>query len=216
MERDAFLRRVRAAVGSAQLPDVPGDDPGLLVPRLPPVDPVERFASSLALVGGILHEGDPVRAVVEIAGHHGATTFLAWDDEHLVPGVVTALEGAGLTRVGAEVPTGAGRTGHQAGYLDVALGVTGAEAGFAESGSIVVRSGRGRARLASVIPAVHVALLRRADIHRSLAHWADSHGHTLAQSANVVFITGISRTGDIEMRLNTGVHGPAHLHVVLI
>jgi L-lactate utilization protein LutC len=37
----------------------------------------------------------------------------------------------------------------------------------------------------------------------------------MSAAANVVFITGVSRTGDIEMRLNTGVHGPRHVHVVL-
>lgn len=70
--------------------------------------------------------------------------------------------------------------------------------------------------MASLIPDVHVAFLRRSDIHRSLAHWAAEHGDVLSAHTNVVFITGPSRTGDIEMNLNIGVHGPKQVHVILV
>lgn len=215
MERDAFLRRVGGAVRLAELPDVPDADPGLLVPDLEVVDLVGRFEAALSDVGGELHRGDPAATAVGVAAAHGATSYLSWDDAFLPPGVGTALAGAGLRRLETVVPPDR-RQEHQQLYHDVAMGVTGAEAGLAESGSIVVRSGPGRPRMASVIPTVHLAFLRPADIHRSLAHWASLHAGTIGDAANVVVITGVSRTGDIEMRLNTGVHGPAQVHVALV
>jgi L-lactate dehydrogenase complex protein LldG len=216
VERDAFLGRVRVAVGRAVLPEVPLDDPGLLVPDLPGVDMVEHFTAAVERVGGVVHHGDPAAVAVEVARSHAATTFLAWDDDQLpVPGVVDTLVGAGMRRIDSTVPS-EGSVEHQLGYMDVTLGLTGAFAGFAESGSIVVASGVGRPRMASLIPAVHVAVLRRDDIHRSLAHWAAAHPGFMAEHTNVVFISGVSRTGDIEMKLNTGVHGPKHVHIIVV
>ena len=216
MEREAFLARVRSSVGRAVLPEVPLDDPGVLVPDLPDVDLVERFAEAVGRVGGIVHHGDATVVAVDVAREHGASTFLSWDDDQIpAPGVVAVLEAAGLTRVDSAVASES-RLEHQLGYIDVTLGVSGAFAGFAESGSIVVASGPGRPRMASLIPTVHVAVLPKTDIHRSLAHWAADNSSFLASHTNVVFITGVSRTGDIEMKLNTGVHGPKHVHIVLV
>ncbi len=79
---------------------------------------------------------------------------------------------------------------------------------------MVVRSGPGRPRMASVVPLVHVALLRVDRIHRSLTHWMA--GRDVASAANVVAITGPSKTADIEQNINVGVHGPRHLHVILL
>lgn len=216
MERDQFLGRVRVAAGRAVLPEVPLEDPGLLVPDLPAVDLVEHFTAAVERVGGVVHRGDPAGVAAEVASSHAATAFLAWDDDQLpVRGVVDGLVAAGLQLVDSTVPI-EGSVEHQLGYGDVTLGVTGAFAGFAESGSIVVASGPGRPRMASLIPTVHVAVLRQHDIHRSLAHWAAAHPGFMASHTNVVFISGVSRTGDIEMKLNTGVHGPKHVHIVLV
>jgi L-lactate dehydrogenase complex protein LldG len=216
VEREAFLGRVRVAVGRAVLPEVPLEDPGLLVPDLPAVDLVSHFTAAVERVGGVVHHGDPATIAVDVARSCDATSFLAWDADQLpVPGVVDALVAAGLQRLDSTVPS-EGSVEHQLGYFDVTLGVTGAFAGFAESGSIVVASGPGRPRMASLIPSVHVAVLRQADIHRSLAHWADAHPGFMSSHTNVVFISGVSRTGDIEMRLNTGVHGPKHVHIVIV
>jgi L-lactate dehydrogenase complex protein LldG len=108
------------------------------------------------------------------------------------------------------------RRRHLQGYQHVDAGITGADAGLAESGSIVLRTGPGRPRLASLIPVVHVAVLTVRRIARSLAHYAIDHPAAIEGTSNLVVITGPSRTADIEQQLNLGVHGPKHLHVILV
>jgi L-lactate dehydrogenase complex protein LldG len=101
-------------------------------------------------------------------------------------------------------------------YGNVSLGITGSIAGLAESGSVVLDHAQGQPRLASLVPETHVVLLEISTIERTLAHWAARHPDLVPASANLVIVTGPSRTGDIEQILNLGVHGPRHLHVVLI
>jgi L-lactate dehydrogenase complex protein LldG len=154
------------------------------------------------------------KAVVGIAAGHEATSFLAWDDMP-VSGVAAALQSAGCQRLEHEVPD-EGRIRHHLTYLEVDVGVTGADAALAESGTVVLSHGPGRPRMASLAPEVHIVLLETERIHRALAHWAHEHPDRARNTSNLVFVTGPSRTGDIEQRLNLGVHGPRHLHVVMI
>jgi L-lactate dehydrogenase complex protein LldG len=169
---------------------------------------------STVVHGPVSRHGAP-RAIVGIASGHDASNFIAWDDLP-VPGVASALAASGLHRVDAHVPADDDRKGHLQGYHRLDLGVTGADLGLAESGSIVLTHGPGRPRMASLIPDVHVALLEVGRIERSLAQWAQLDPRSPVDSANLVVITGPSRTGDIEMQLSLGVHGPRHLHVVLV
>lgn len=212
MERDEFLGRVRRAVSTADLPDHPDSDPGPLVPDMADVDPTEQFTRALEGLGGQVHRGDPADELAWISSLYDGGPFIAWDDvDHLAE----VLAGAGRPRLAGVVPVG-DRLGHQQTYGDLVMGVTTAEAGLAETGSIVLRSGPGRPRMASVVPLVHVAVLAVSDLHRSLSHWVSSAGSTIGDASNVVVITGPSRTADIEQQITIGVHGPRHVHVILV
>ena len=218
MDRDAFLVRVRSSIGHATLPDGPAADPGPLVPDLPEVDLVGRFTEAVEAVSGTVHTGGVAAALDEIVATHGPGRLIAWDGEQLPTiGAIRTLTDAGCETVSGVVPVDAGgRRDHQADYLDVRYGLTGAEAAFAESGSIVVRSGPGRPRMASLVPLIHIALLPTDRIFRSQMHWLTQPDSELAGAANVVYITGPSRTADIEQQINLGVHGPRELHVILV
>ena len=218
MDRDAFLARVRAGIDRSTLPPAPEADPGPLVPDLPDVDLIDRFGTTIATLDGTLHTGDPYAAIAEIIAAHGPGQLVAWDDEHLpLADAIRRFTASGCTRIDGIVPSSAGeRLAHQRGYFDVLYGLTGAEAGFAETGSIVVRSGPGRPRMASLIPLVHIVLLPRDRIVRSPMHWLTSKESNVADAANVVYVTGPSRTADIEQRIELGVHGPREVHVVLV
>jgi L-lactate utilization protein LutC len=98
------------------------------------------------------------------------------------------------------------------------IGVTSAQWAVAETGTLVLESDAERHRLASLVPPVHVALIESNQVRRSL-------GEVLAAlrergrdglSRAVTFITGQSRTSDIELTLAVGVHGPGELHVIII
>jgi L-lactate dehydrogenase complex protein LldF len=93
-------------------------------------------------------------------------------------------------------------------------GLTGALLGIAESGSLMLVSGEGRPLTASLLPDIHIAILRESDLVPTLL---DALRRPEIRSASAgVIITGPSRTGDIEMTLSIGVHGPKEVHVFLI
>ncbi len=218
MERDAFLAAARVGVGRRRVPDAPDVDPGPLVPDLPVADVAALFAENVEQVDGHVHTGDPLEALDEIVARHGSGPLLSWDTDQLPNvGALSHLEDLGCIRVNGHVPGDPdARRVHQTGYMDVHIGLTGADAGFAETGSIVVHSGEGRPRMASLVPLIHVAILPAGRIFRSPMHWLTEPGTQIAAHTNVVYITGPSRTADIEQQLNLGVHGPRELHVILV
>jgi L-lactate dehydrogenase complex protein LldG len=216
VDRDSFLTRVGRASLTSQLPESPPVSADL--PELPPADLLALFRSRSQTVNSVVHgpvtrHGVP-RAVIGIVTGHNATSFMAWD-ELPAPGVTSALQAAGVERVDHFVPSGS-RIEHNLGYRDVDVGITGAEVALAESGSIVLVHGEGRPRMASLVPDVHIVLLEIGRLDRTLAHWAQQNPTLVTETTNLVLVTGPSRTGDIEQQLNLGVHGPRHVHIVMI
>ena len=99
--------------------------------------------------------------------------------------------------------------------FDIDIGITLAQAAIAETGTLVLDSSRERNRLISLVPPVHIAIVEAANLYSTL-------GETLAAlqsddeiSPVVTFITGPSRTADIELTLAIGVHGPQELFVII-
>ncbi len=97
----------------------------------------------------------------------------------------------------------------------VDVGITSAQAGIAETGTLVLDSSAERNRLVSLVPPIHIAILDASRIYLTL-------GETLAAlqageelSPAITFITGPSRTADIELTLTLGVHGPQELYVII-
>jgi L-lactate dehydrogenase complex protein LldG len=150
------------------------------------------------------------QAVVEIIRAAGADRVLAWSEEAVgVAGLGAALRDAGIAWHEPEAGV------HPSAYRDFEVGLTGADAGLADSGALVVTSGPGRPRSASLVPPVHVALLPIERLYADMAAFWAAHPDATRSSSNLVFIAGPSRTADIELTLTLGVHGPRALHVVL-
>jgi L-lactate dehydrogenase complex protein LldG len=100
------------------------------------------------------------------------------------------------------------------------VGLTGAMAGLAATGSLVLSSGAGTYRNTSLLPPVHVAVLRQDQILPDLESWfagqrEDAFGQ-MRRASNIVIVTGPSRTADIAMELVMGMHGPREMHIVLV
>jgi L-lactate dehydrogenase complex protein LldG len=99
-------------------------------------------------------------------------------------------------------------------YYEATVTVEEAVAGIAETGSIVCWSKEGRPLQASVLPGRHVVILSRENIVADLDAFFDRLGSDIP--TNMTFITGPSRTADIELTLTTGVHGPEFVDIVIV
>jgi L-lactate dehydrogenase complex protein LldG len=144
-------------------------------------------------------------AILELVGED--TTISSWNPAYIpFPGLAAALDGAGITRV--EQDAGA------------RVGLTGVDAALAATGSLVLSSGDGRARAASLLPSIHIAVVTAGQIAPDLESWLASlkaaGPATIRRPSNIVVITGPSRTADIAMQLVMGMHGPREVHVVLM
>ena len=93
------------------------------------------------------------------------------------------------------------------------LGLSGADAALAETGSIIISSGPGRSRLATLLPPVHVALVPVLRLTADIFTWAAARQRDYP--ANLTLVSGPSKTADIEQTLAVGVHGPKRLVVIL-
>ena len=98
--------------------------------------------------------------------------------------------------------------------FDCDLGITGAQFGIAETGTLALESEKEFNRLASLVPPVHICVLEAANIRQTLGETLEILEKDLSRA--VTFITGPSRTSDIELTLAIGVHGPGELYVILI
>jgi L-lactate dehydrogenase complex protein LldG len=223
--RDRIMASVRDGLLRAVLPDATADQAGRWVPpdrALPRDTLVEQFGRALTSLTGHLHHAATASAAADviagIAASHGATSYLSWDDEHLgCPGLLSLLESLGLPRVTYDVPgdpVERRRRTHE--LAEAGLGLTGAHAALADSGAIILVSGPGRGRLASLLPPVHVAIGSERRMWPSLPALVRAEPGLLDAGSNVVVVAGPSRTADIEMTLTHGVHGPKHVHVILM
>ncbi len=91
-------------------------------------------------------------------------------------------------------------------------GCTSALLGIAQTGTVVVS---GAMRKISLLPPIHICLLSKSQIVASLQE-AFAAVRKEADSHSIVFITGPSRTADIEQTLTLGVHGPHRLIIILM
>lgn len=95
------------------------------------------------------------------------------------------------------------------------VGITTAQAAIAETGTLVLDSARERNRLVSLVPPVHIAIVDASTIYATLGETLATLQNDEELSPAVTFITGPSRTGDIELILTIGVHGPQELYVII-
>lgn len=220
-ERARMRGLLRSAVRQARLPGAEPAHPGIFVrPSVADDELLDRFTRELTTLGGRVHHAagaSDVAALIQglVAGEP-APKVLMWDERHLpVPGIGDALKAAGFTLL-TQDPARARSNEHRHLLATAAVGLTGADAALAQTGSLVVASGPGRGRLASLLPPVHVALVRRGALVGSLPELIAVRPELVTRGANFVCITGPSRTADIEHVLARGVHGPRDVHVVFV
>ncbi len=170
---------------------------------------LSRFMDAAKKVDSqVIPAPSPETAIAEILNLLGEESHISgWDPLHIpLPGLAKALADQGIAIVGQDA--------------DVQFGLTGVDAALAATGSLLLMSGNGRPRAASLLPPVHIAVVTAGQIYPGLeSWWADQKASGLAQiqrHSNIVAITGPSRTSDIAMQTVMGMHGPRELHIILL
>jgi L-lactate dehydrogenase complex protein LldG len=222
--RDRVLGAVRDALLRAELPHSGADRPFYAVPpeATGTGDRFEQFAQALMALSGEVHHAHSLATISEtivgIARASGASSYLSWNEDAIgCAGLVDALTSRGLHRMAYDLPFDQhGRDERVRVLAQVGIGVTGADAALADSGALVLASGPGRGRLASLLPPVHIAVVKRDRLFQSLPALLAARPDLVVAGSNLVAIAGPSRTADIEMTLTHGVHGPKRVHVILI
>ena len=189
---------------------------------------LDRFREEFERVAGVFHRVagmDEVPGVIRrIAEERQVKRVLSWHPEELRLDLRKSLGPEGYSVVVAPDgdPDVAARALHRDEAARADIGVTGVDWALAETGTLVLVSGRGRPRSTSLLPATHVAVFDRACLLESLeqvgimleALHADPSGSM--SGAVINFITGPSRTADIELTLTRGVHGPKEVHAIFV
>jgi L-lactate dehydrogenase complex protein LldF len=158
---------------------------------------VAQFSRELTAVGGRVHEAEKnvTEEIIQILHSRDIHKI------HLEPNILdeSLLQKAGIALTHEPDPA-------------ILVGVTRAVCGLADTGSILETERAGSPLHASLLPEVHIAVLKRSNILPSLSDAMS----LVRDAARAVFITGPSRTADIEMTLTIGVHGPAEIIVFLV
>ena len=190
---------------------------------------LEAFRREFESVGGVFYKVgsvDMVPAVVaRIAHEREAREIVAWHSSALGADLAPALGARGLDvhQMPAAEPVGAAeRERLRAIAARADLGLTGVDLAIAETGTLVLVSGAGRPRSTSLLPPCHIAVFDRTALVESLRQvgvvleaW-HGDGTPPARGAVINFITGPSRTADIELTLTRGVHGPKDVHAIFV
>ena len=107
-----------------------------------------------------------------------------------------------------------GMRGHLAG---IDIGFTVADYGIGETGSLVIDSSSEELRLATMVSEIHVAVIPKSRIRATTEDMYDELKAFQSRKPNyLAFVTGASRTADIERVLALGVHGPLELHILIL
>ncbi len=210
MSRDYILHKVRTALGrSAAQPPEPAPEPRL---RVAAMSTDERIRAMFA-------------ALEKLAGK----TFLATSREQARDYAAKLVEGRTAVASNAPFLAECGITeieGVRRGFTNVeelraacesaGLGITSADYALADTGSLVMLSSRQEARMISLLPPVHLAVVPRERILTGLDELFGVLPDPAALTSSMLLITGPSRTADIEQILVRGVHGPGEIHVVVV
>jgi L-lactate dehydrogenase complex protein LldG len=183
-----------------------------------------RFSEELIRLKGEVFICDHDQAardqIAALLREHGATRALAWDFACIpLPELAETVRGLGIEVIHPET-----HDEFRAETLSTAetaqVSITGVDAAAAATGTLIVTTAPGKGRIPTILAPVHIAIVRQRQIIPRIEDWVRTlraDGMTAIRGcANFCFITGPSRTGDIEMELILGVHGPGRVQVVIV
>jgi len=169
---------------------------------------IELFLNEVKKLSGVgqkLYPTDIDPALKSLVEEQNIRRATVWETPYLRQlGIAEILNSLGVDLVSPNADK------HAVALCD--LGITEADYLLPETGTLVLHSSAVKPRGVSLLPRVHLAIVRpemlRADMHQVFAEAKDHH--------YLVFITGPSRTADIELTVTLGVHGPKNLYVWMV
>ena len=182
---------------------------------------IDQFESEVTRIGGRFHRAINMESayqyIEKVASAREATRIVGWEAQLVEDiGLLEKFEARGVEFLTEGMEPEFIRKTEAAD-----IGVSGVDYGLADTGTLVLLAGKGQARSISLLPPVHIAIVRPeqilsglSDLFPLLRAKARAQGGDL--SSAITFITGPSRTADIELTLVVGVHGPQQLHVLLL
>ena len=181
-------------------------------------DPPARFIEELEALGGhgrrVGSLEEAREYVLSLVRERGAKLLVRWDVQELEE---LGVDGP-LAEAGVEVAVWRGLEDFRevAGKADIGLST--AAWAIAETGTLVLEGGAGKGRSVTLLPPTYVAVVPVEKILRTVPEAIEKYAQGGADGlpANVCFHTGPSRSGDIEMSLFIGMHGPGDVHVILV
>ena len=212
--RSAILARLRAAGPGGHLPDP--DTAVLERRRWTPAERVLRLRQGMEAIHAEFLEARPddwpavIRAFCE---REGLRTLLYGPATGAGRRLAEALAGSATALRPYDAPV---ETFKAELFQAVDAGFTTTLGGVAETGGLLLAPGPHEPRLLSLVPPLHLALLRASTIHDTLWSAIRALGWGQAPPPNALMISGPSKTADIEQTLAYGVHGPKRLVVVLV
>ena len=210
MSRDHVLHRVRTALGRGVAQEAPPAPPARI--RIPEVDMEARVAGLLggvaALAGKTHRAATPEDARRYVAEAIAGKTAVASNAPYLAECGIASLPGV---RTGVTA-----KDELRALCATCNVDITSADYALANTSTLVMISSPREARMVSLLPPMHIAVLPRERILTGLDELLSLLPHPAEQTSSMVLITGPSRTADIEQILVLGVHGPGQITVVVV
>jgi L-lactate utilization protein LutC len=197
MSREAILERVRTALGRKP-GDVPAPPPPVYLSQVRTTveQRIDRFTAALEALAGRV-----IRCPSRDCARDAVNEIIA--GKRVIASRASYLRECGIEPEWTECSR-----------ADV--GITGADYALADTGTLVLLSGAEESRLVSLLPPKHVAVLPVSRLIDSLDELFVRVPLPADATSSMVFITGPSRTADIEQILVRGVHGPGDVTVVLV
>ncbi|WP_339061272.1 lactate utilization protein C [Tepidibacillus marianensis] len=215
---DRLHRERRSNISSPKYDQFPWDH---LYQGMNQEDFTQQFIENLKGISGRVRRissSDVGKEIVSIADEIHARNVISWDDPRLEEyGIEEALKGKvdyvkWETNKDFDTLTRYAEKSH--------MGITMTELGLSETGTIILYNEGGKGRSVSLLPEVHVAILPSEKIMPRLTQAFQIIKGTFNEKGRlpslINFISGPSRTSDIEMVLTTGVHGPKELYVLIV
>lgn len=188
-------------------------------------DLAEQFASELRKLECSSYMCASEQAARELISslleRYNTTQVITWNMTQIaLPGLEELLAQHQIEHTNISV-SGTERAAQLQKLESATLCITGADVAIAESASIVLRGGAGRPRLASLLAPIYIAIIRKSQLVRGLGEalmrlQSDYPDDFFRDSSSLTFITGPSRTADIELTLTLGVHGPREVHAIML